>query len=176
MKIERIIREPRGSVVTMGGESYHFKPIEDGGPHVADVDNQDHAKVLLRITEGYRPFGDDARKAAAAVIPPKPDDEEITAAIAAAAREEAKKAAASATEAGTTPQPTEQADTPNPPTAAPAEGGEDQKTEAEAELSKLDDAALRKAFEDEVGRKAHPRMLAETMIAQIAAAREEAKN
>lgn len=57
MKIESIIRRPSGTIVEMDApkKTYHFKPEDDAGPHVADVDVEDHALALLRIKDGYRP-------------------------------------------------------------------------------------------------------------------------
>lgn len=182
MKIERILREPRGSVVTLGGQSYHFKPSEEGGPHIADVDNDSHAEVLLRITEAYRPYGDEARAMAAAVVPQPPSQEEITAAVAAAAQAEAQ--ALATTDKHNAPSHpadlAQQAQTPAQQTEPVSEGTDDDKTDSEtakveSDLESLSDADLRKAFEAEVGRKPHPKMLAENMIAQIAAAREESQ-
>lgn len=76
MLIERIIREPGGSFVTMGGTGYHFKPAQDGGPHLAEVTDAAHAEVFLRISEGYRPFGNDNDKAG--VDPAADAQKEIT--------------------------------------------------------------------------------------------------
>lgn len=59
MKIESLIKRKGGSIIDMDApkRQYHFKP-EDGqphdSPHVANVDDDGHAKALLRIREGYR--------------------------------------------------------------------------------------------------------------------------
>lgn len=42
--------------VTLGDETYFFKPIDPANPdseHVAEVENEDHIGRLLSITEGY---------------------------------------------------------------------------------------------------------------------------
>ncbi|MDB6179001.1 hypothetical protein PAF17_16030 [Paracoccus sp. Z330] len=170
MEIERIIREPKGSVITLGAASYHFRPIEVDGPHVANVDDKGHARLLLGIKEGYRPFGDDAAKAAEELFSTsqagtanKLDGEEITKALAKAADAEVQKAKQD--------QQDQQGQT---DTEADAGAGEDAPSgepvsEGEAELQALSDDELRARFEEAVGRKAHHRMLAETMIAQILA-------
>lgn len=69
MKIECILRRPGGTTIHISGTGYHFKPEagNDGGPHVADVADEAHAKRLLAIREGYRP----ADSSSAALIAPK---------------------------------------------------------------------------------------------------------
>lgn len=68
MKIECILRRPGGTKIQIAGADYHFKPEagNDGGPHVADVADEAHAKRLLAIREGYRP----ADSSSAALIAP----------------------------------------------------------------------------------------------------------
>lgn len=176
MKIERIIREPHGSVVTMGGTSYPFAPQEPGGPHVAEVENEDHARILLLITEAYRPFGDDAREKAAAITKEKPvahmTDEELTAAMAEAAQREA--AALVTTDKTDAPAvAAESADAKIEDVDISGIALADEATAAD--LQELNDDVLRDLFEQEVGRKPHPKMLRENMIAQIIGAREEAQ-
>lgn len=58
MKIESLIKRKGGTVVDMDAPSrtYRFAP-ESGNhddPHVAEVEEQSHARALLRIREGYR--------------------------------------------------------------------------------------------------------------------------
>lgn len=53
MKIESIIRRKGGTVVTLGGATYEFKP-DESGRHVAEIDNIEHLGRLLDIKEGYR--------------------------------------------------------------------------------------------------------------------------
>ena len=50
--VESIIKRKAGTAVTFGATTYHFKP-NDEGAHVAQVADE-HADVLLGITEGYR--------------------------------------------------------------------------------------------------------------------------
>lgn len=54
MKIESIIQRENGTVVQFGSTTYHFKPEQQGGPHVAEVADADHAEILLNIADGYR--------------------------------------------------------------------------------------------------------------------------
>jgi hypothetical protein len=58
MFIERILSPTGGTVVTLKGTRYHFKPVEDGGPHIAEVTNPEHIARFLEITEGYRAHGE----------------------------------------------------------------------------------------------------------------------
>lgn len=58
MKIESLIKRKGGTVVELDAPSrtYRFAP-ESGNhddPHVAEVEEQSHARALLRIREGYR--------------------------------------------------------------------------------------------------------------------------
>jgi len=56
MKLESLIRREGGTIVVMDApkRKYHFKPEGDAPEHVATVDVEDHARAMLRITEGYR--------------------------------------------------------------------------------------------------------------------------
>lgn len=54
MKIESIIKRKNGTTVQFGKSAYHFKPEVPGGPHVAEVADEDHAEKLLTIADGYR--------------------------------------------------------------------------------------------------------------------------
>lgn len=56
MKIESLIKRSGGTFVDMEAptKQYHFKPSEDDDRHIANVDEEHHAKALLRIKEGYR--------------------------------------------------------------------------------------------------------------------------
>lgn len=53
MKIECTIRRDGGSIVTMDEKTYHFKPEQPGGPHVADVVDKAHIARFLAIPEAY---------------------------------------------------------------------------------------------------------------------------
>lgn len=59
MKIECILKRQGGTVVELGGKTYHFKPQEDGA-HVAEVADEDHADTLLAVSEAYQPYSDGA--------------------------------------------------------------------------------------------------------------------
>lgn len=55
MKIESIIRRKNGTTVPFNdGTVYKFQPEVEGGPHVAEVTNQEHIDRFLSITEGFR--------------------------------------------------------------------------------------------------------------------------
>ena len=56
MKIESLIKRSGGTFVDMEAptKQYHFKPSEEDDRHIANVDEEHHAKALLRIKEGYR--------------------------------------------------------------------------------------------------------------------------
>lgn len=74
MKIECLVQRPNGSLVTMpDGAAYHFLP-DDQGRHVAEVDDEKNAAILLGIPEGYRPLEAPAAKPPAPVAkaPAKP--------------------------------------------------------------------------------------------------------
>jgi hypothetical protein len=54
MLIECLVQRPNGSLVTMpDGAEYLFLP-DDQGRHVAEVDDEKNAEILLGIPEGYR--------------------------------------------------------------------------------------------------------------------------
>lgn len=56
MLIESLIKRKDGTKVEMEGPErvYHFKPSENDTRHIADVDVDVHAKMFLRIREGYK--------------------------------------------------------------------------------------------------------------------------
>ena len=47
MIIESIIQRAAGTTVTLGATTYRFEPKHSDGPHVADVTNAEHIKILL---------------------------------------------------------------------------------------------------------------------------------
>lgn len=62
MLIERLFRNKGGSLIPFGPAEnpeivYHFKPVVDGGPHVCEVDNEEHIERFLSLPEGYREVG-----------------------------------------------------------------------------------------------------------------------
>ena len=61
MKIESIIPRPRGTIVTLDGVDYHFKPELPGHAHVAEVEDPAHIDTFLAIPEGFRKAGKAAR-------------------------------------------------------------------------------------------------------------------
>ncbi len=58
MKIECILKRQGGTVVDLGGKTYHFKPQDDGA-HVAEVADDEHVEKLLAVSEAYQPYGGD---------------------------------------------------------------------------------------------------------------------
>lgn len=56
MKIESIIRRPQGTVVELPNPTieYQFLPSATDPRHLAEVSEQSHISMLLRIKEGYR--------------------------------------------------------------------------------------------------------------------------
>jgi len=54
MLIERKLKTPGGTVVEIDGEEYHFKPQngDDDNPHVCEVRNPAHIKLLLAVDDG----------------------------------------------------------------------------------------------------------------------------
>lgn len=53
--IECLIKRQNGSIIELGDSKYHFK-ANGAGDHVCDVDNEDHAAILLAIDTAYRPY------------------------------------------------------------------------------------------------------------------------
>ena len=167
MKIESIIKRPGGSQVKLGAIAYHFKP-DELDRHVADVENPDHAKVLLGITEGFRSLDpvvevDVSLEAAIGVIKAKFPDKNIEGFLYA---DEAQQAApVTQTIPGDDSKVDAQKD---------AQAADQGATDEKAGLSALTDEQLRAEFEKLIGRKPHANMLRENMEAQITAARAEA--
>lgn len=147
MNIERILRDLNGTVVPMGGTIYHFKPLWEGGPHVSQVEDEQHQRVFLSIPEGYRPYDGAIPKAGATPV------------------------LAPAVKAPNAPAPQPVADPVEPDLDTPAHAAATTDTPAD-DLEALDDAALRALFKDEIGRVASPKSKPETMIAQIRAKRD----
>jgi hypothetical protein len=53
MLIESIIKRPKGTNITLGAETYNFRPDEKGR-HVAEVEDSAHIATLLAIRDGFR--------------------------------------------------------------------------------------------------------------------------
>ena len=70
MQIESIIKRKNGTTVTLGTTTYFFHSPKADDPHVATVDNDDHAQHLLSIKEGFRIYR--AKEPAKAVEPEAP--------------------------------------------------------------------------------------------------------
>lgn len=58
MKIESVIRRKAGSSQTIGGITYHWN---DKNGHVCEVEDPEHAKILLSHPEGWRAVGADIK-------------------------------------------------------------------------------------------------------------------
>jgi len=54
MQIESIIRRKNGTTVVFDKTEYHFNSPVAEGPHVATVENDDHAQRFLAIKEGFK--------------------------------------------------------------------------------------------------------------------------
>ena len=160
MFIERILRDPDGTKVRLGATEYRFRPIWNGGPHVARVEDEAHQSVLLSIPEGYREY-----------TGPMPDVGMAAAAIGALIT---PPAAPAPIPAPVEPAPVEPAPV-EPEQTNPDDNGADQAGgDAATDFDALDDDALRALFKDEIGRAPSPRAGRDTMIAQIEAKRAEA--
>lgn len=187
MLIERLLRDKDGTEVRMsGGKIYHFKPRADGA-HVAFVDDEEHAKRLLSITEGYRRAEEVAPGVNASAA-----DQTLSSANAGA--QESNIVAVPVLATPTTPEaalellvrleaidpelaamtawphlfPTAPFGDATPPADQDQGSNEPGAAPPEAEIS---DEALRAEFEKFVGRKPSPRAGRDTMIAQIEAAK-----
>lgn len=152
MLIERILSAPGGTVVTFKGARYHFKPVEDGGPHIAEVTNPEHIARFMDIPEGYRVHGeaedDDA---------PAPRAEGVLGGTGLSDGADTLSGGADGADSppgGQDPGP----DPERPPVP-------------EIPLAEQTDEQLRATFEAVIGRKPHGKASRETLVAQIEAAR-----
>ncbi|MDP0928508.1 hypothetical protein Q0601_15080 [Paracoccus onubensis] len=148
MKIECLRRRPKGTVVTIGTETYHFRPENSSdGPHVADVTIKAHVTRFLEIKEGYRRLAGEK--------PAKGDSDHQTGTT------------DTTITPGTDNAGNQQTNTGN------GEGQNDSGNDnAPYLLEGTSDDDLRAIFEKEVGRKPSPKAGRDTMIAQIKAALE----
>ncbi|OOY20884.1 hypothetical protein BMI86_10280 [Thioclava sp. DLFJ5-1] len=142
MKIECLQHRKGGSVITVGGKPYKFKPLNDefGAPHVGEVGNADHAKALLAIKEGFREYLEENDEPAQ-----EPAKEPM--------QEPAKEPDAPATDA------TEPATDPDA-----TEAGEGGPLPA---LDELSDDELSKAYQELFNQKPHGRASRDTIIQKI---------
>jgi ribosomal protein L12E/L44/L45/RPP1/RPP2 len=171
VKIECILKRAGGTKVTLGGTRYHFL-ADDQDRHVAEVENEAHQRVFLNIPEGYRSLE--------AVPVPVVTQEEALATLAAAypgvdvAALLASAAAAPAAPEATAPEATAPEATAADAAQTGTKGGDAANADGANELNALSDDELRALFEKEVGRKPNAKATADTLIAQILAARDEA--
>ena len=150
MNIECLLKRPGGTRIALGGTAYHFKP-DDLERHVASVENPDHSKLLLGITEGYRSLDP---------LPPA----QVTLADALAILRQQFPDADLSKIVGNVAEPVAE---PAPAETEAVAADDDKDDGAFADLS---DDDLRAEFEKLLGRKPHQKMLRETMVAQIIAA------
>lgn len=104
MLIESKIKRAKGTVVTLGTETYLFKPAEPNGPHIAEVKDPEHIDRLLAIPEGYRAVVDGRKpdpKPAEPENPAVPDPEPVV-------EPAAVEPEPSLPDDGTAPEPAEQ--------------------------------------------------------------------
>lgn len=77
------IDRDHGTVATIGGYTYHFKPRPELGAstaHVAVVEQREHISRFLRVAEAYELFyGEEEGDAPRVVDPAVPDDEPVVA-------------------------------------------------------------------------------------------------
>jgi len=59
MEIECLIRRKGGTDVTLGDTTIKFRPVEQGGAHIAKVDDKAHIGKLLAIPEAYAIYDPD---------------------------------------------------------------------------------------------------------------------
>lgn len=153
--IESLIRRKGGSVITFGDTSYHFTPESDGGPHLATVDNPEHAKTLLSIKEGYRMAGAPANPVVIPVIPNIPTgDPSPSAPNDASGGSEGGEGGAQVLEPNAGPQEGQ-----GEPTSESDENGED---------APLDREALAQEFKEKFGRLPHGKWSAERIAEELA--------
>lgn len=73
------INRDHGTIATIGGHTYHFKPRPELGAstaHVAVVEQREHISRFLRVDEAYELFyGEEEGDAPRVVAPAVPDDE-----------------------------------------------------------------------------------------------------
>ena len=161
MKIESILKRPGGTKVTMGDSLYHFAPNEQD-QHVAEVENPDHAKVFLNITEGYR-----------SLDPIQPQQVSLEDAMAVLKAQFPNADFSALTAAVPAPAAANSEPNPEPDAQEPDDAGDDAEDDP-AGLADMSDEELRAEFEKLIGRKPHANMLRENMEAQITAALSEA--
>jgi hypothetical protein len=156
MNIECLLKRPGGTRIALGGTAYHFKP-DDLDRHVASVENPDHSKLLLGITEGYRSLDP---------LPPA----QVTLADALAILRQQFPDADLSKIVGYTAEPAPAETEAIAPVDAATEAVAADDDKDDGAFADLSDDDLRAEFEKLLGRKPHQKMLRETMVAQIIAA------
>ena len=156
MNIECLLKRPGGTRIALGGTAYHFKP-DDLDRHVASVENPDHSKLLLGITEGYRSLDP---------LPPA----QVTLADALAILRQQFPDADLSKIAGNVAEPAPAETEAVAPVDAATEAVAADDGEDDGAFADMSDDDLRAEFEKLLGRKPHQKMLRETMVAQIIAA------
>ena len=156
MNIECLLKRPGGTRIALGGTAYHFKP-DDLDRHVASVENPDHSKLLLGITEGYRSLDP---------LPPA----QVTLADALAILRQQFPDADLSKIAGNVAEPAPAETEAVAPVDAATEAVAADAGKDDGDFADMSDDYLRAEFEKLLGRKPHQKMLRETMVAQIIAA------
>ena len=156
MNIECLLKRPGGTRIALGGTAYHFKP-DDLDRHVASVENPDHSKLLLGITEGYRSLDP---------LPPA----QVTLADALAILRQQFPDADLSKIVGYTAEPAPAETEAIAPVDAATEAVAADAGKDDGDFADMSDDDLRAEFEKLLGRKPHQKMLRETMVAQIIAA------
>lgn len=173
MLIASKIERKGGSCITISGTEYHFLPTPPTGAHLCEVENEDHAKRLLAITEGFYAVEGEVKALSAEDALAKAEADAAAAETAAvAAAIDASTAAIDASNAEISAA--EAVDTDNGEGEAEAEEGEGApEGDSLAYLEDLSDIDLKQAYKDVFGKKPNGQMLRENIIKSI---RENAKD
>jgi colicin import membrane protein len=62
MLIQSKIERNKGTKVTMGGVKYHFQPRVPNGPHIEDVEDDEHVAKFLSVSEAYKIYREEVAK------------------------------------------------------------------------------------------------------------------
>lgn len=184
MWIERLLRDHGGTVVKFPDANYHFKPEQEGGPHIANVEPPEHIERFLSISHGYREHV--RPEDAVVVMPPVPPSApvepaptvlqapvsgDLAAAIAAAAEATAPIAEATNAAAFAFPAPDEPALTEGEGQPPSEPDDEPKALPTEDQLKAMSHAELQAVYEAELGRKPQWNTGSDKLISAILSAR-----
>jgi hypothetical protein len=160
MDIVSKIERKNGTTVTFGSDTYHFKPKQEGGKHIAAVENETHIKRLLSIPEGFEPLDPDEAR-------------DLIGAEAALENNIEPEGNADKDHGDDERTPEQKLEDNIEPTGTDENTGTDEGTAPEGgdDLDGLDDAAMRVAYEDQFDKKPQANMKPETMAKRIREAR-----